>query len=128
MLPWHPCMPSFSGYTSTSLLSCLCLPCAFLWVAFYIPLVNGLSIVYGIHTNGTGFLVGAHPGHLHRDEAEEELQGSLGLSEGELPFQMTSRTTSVPTQEGSTQRYSFQAEWLKPLQTRPINCENASTN
>ena len=56
-----------------------------------------------------GFLVGAHPGHLRRDEAEEELRGSLGLSEGELPFQLTSRTISVPIQEGGTQRYSFQA-------------------
>jgi hypothetical protein len=52
----------------------------------------------------TDFLVGAHPGHLHCDEAEVELRCSLGLSEGELSFQITSHTITVPTQEGSTQR------------------------
>jgi hypothetical protein len=57
-----------------------------------------------------GFLLGAHPGHLRRDEAEEELSFSLGFSNGEeLPFQLSSRSVSVPVKDGSPDRYSFQA-------------------
>jgi hypothetical protein len=55
------------------------------------------------------FLVGAHPGFLRRTEAEEELLGSLGLDAGQIPFQLTSHTISVPIQEGAPSRYSFQA-------------------
>jgi len=43
-----------------------------------------------------GFLVGAHPGHTHREEAEEEIHGSLGLDPGELDFQLSARSISVP--------------------------------
>jgi hypothetical protein len=57
-----------------------------------------------------GFLLGAHPGHLRRDEAEDELRVSLGFStEEELPFQLSSRSVSVPVSEGSPDRYAFQA-------------------
>jgi hypothetical protein len=57
-----------------------------------------------------GFLLGAHPGHLRRDEAEAELRISLGYSDGdELPFQLSSRSVSVPIQEGKLDRYVFQA-------------------
>jgi hypothetical protein len=57
-----------------------------------------------------GFLIGAHPGHLRRDEAEDELRVSLGypITE-ELPFQLSSRSVSVPIQEGKPDRYVFQA-------------------
>jgi hypothetical protein len=38
-----------------------------------------------------GFLLGAHPGHMRRDEAESELGLSLGFpSSDELPFQLSS--------------------------------------
>jgi hypothetical protein len=57
-----------------------------------------------------GFLLGAHPGHLRRDEAEVELRVSLGFStDEELPFQLSSRSVSVPIQEGKPDRYAFQA-------------------
>jgi hypothetical protein len=57
-----------------------------------------------------GFLLGAHPGHLRRDEAESELHVSLGFDdEDELPFQLSSRSVSVPIQEGKTDRFVFQA-------------------
>ncbi len=57
-----------------------------------------------------GFLLGAHPGHLRRDEAEDELRISLGYSlEEELPFQLSARAVSVPVQEGKQDRYAFQA-------------------
>jgi hypothetical protein len=56
-----------------------------------------------------GFLVGTHPGHLRREEAEEELRGSLGLDKGEIDFQLSSRSISVPIKEGDTSCYSFQA-------------------
>jgi hypothetical protein len=57
-----------------------------------------------------GFLLGAHPGHLRRDEAEDELRISLGFSlDEELPFQLSSRSVSVPIQEGKQERFAFQA-------------------
>jgi hypothetical protein len=57
-----------------------------------------------------GFLLGAHPGHLRKDEAEDELRISLGYSlEEELPFQLFARTVSVPIQEGKQDRSAFQA-------------------
>jgi hypothetical protein len=56
-----------------------------------------------------GFLVGAHPGHFRRNEAEEELLASLGLDPGEIPFQLSSRSVSVPIKEDDPRRYSFNA-------------------
>jgi hypothetical protein len=63
-----------------------------------------------------GFLVGAHPGYLRRDEAEKELRASLQLpqdgadsDEEDIPFQLSSRTTTVAIQEGGKERYAFQA-------------------
>jgi hypothetical protein len=57
-----------------------------------------------------GFLLGAHPGHLRRDEAEAELRVSLGFdSDEELTFQLSSRSVSVPIQEGKPERFVFQA-------------------
>ncbi len=56
-----------------------------------------------------GFLVGAHPGYLRRDEAEEELTRSLESTKDEVQFQLTARTISVPIQEGKPERYTFQA-------------------
>jgi hypothetical protein len=47
-----------------------------------------------------GFLVGAHPGHLRRDEAEEELRMSLDADPERFPFQLSSRSISVPIKEG----------------------------
>ncbi len=62
------------------------------------------------------FLVGTHPGYLRHDEAERELRLSLGLSipdqnteEADIHFQLSSRTASVPVQDGGTERYSFRA-------------------
>jgi hypothetical protein len=56
-----------------------------------------------------GFLVGAHPGYPRRNEAEEELQASLGLDPDEIPFQLSSRSVSVPIKEDDTHRYTFNA-------------------
>jgi hypothetical protein len=56
-----------------------------------------------------GFLVGAHPGHFRRKEAEEELLASLGLDPGELSFQLSSHSVSVPIKEDDPRRYSFNA-------------------
>lgn len=56
-----------------------------------------------------GFLVGAHPGYLHRDKAEEELRVSLGLDDNELPFQISSCSISVPIKDGDPTHFSFQA-------------------
>jgi hypothetical protein len=56
-----------------------------------------------------GFLVGAHPGHLRRDEAEEELHGSRGLDFVDLKFQLSSRSISVPIKEGNAGRFGLQA-------------------
>jgi hypothetical protein len=56
-----------------------------------------------------GFLLGAHPGYLRRDEAEQELKSSLDLTDSDIPFQLSSRTTSVLEKEGGKERFSFQA-------------------
>jgi hypothetical protein len=56
-----------------------------------------------------GFLVGAHPGHFRRDEAEAELQSSLNLTGPDMQFQLSARTASVPLKHGSSERYTFQA-------------------
>jgi hypothetical protein len=56
-----------------------------------------------------GFLVGAHPGHFRRKEAEEEILASLGLDPGELSFQLSSHSVSVPIKEDDPRRYSFNA-------------------
>lgn len=56
-----------------------------------------------------GFLVGAHPGYLRRDEAEDELRLSLKLSDEDISFQLSSRTVSVPLQEGKPEKFTFQA-------------------
>jgi hypothetical protein len=56
-----------------------------------------------------GFLIGAHPFFLRRDEAKEKLTGSLGLPDCYIPFQLSSRNISVPITDGSTERYTFQA-------------------
>jgi len=60
-----------------------------------------------------GFLVGAHPGHVRREEAEEEIRGSLGLDPEELDFQLSTRSISVPIQEGDSARFTFQALVIK---------------
>jgi hypothetical protein len=56
-----------------------------------------------------GFMVGAHPGHLCCQEAEEKLRGSLALDDDELEFQLSSRSISVPISDGDSGRYSLQA-------------------
>ncbi len=56
-----------------------------------------------------GFLVGAHPGFLRRDEAEEELKVSLDIEPDTLPFQLSSWSISVPIKDGDRSRFSFQA-------------------
>jgi hypothetical protein len=54
-----------------------------------------------------GFLVSAHPGHLRREDAEVEFRKRLGLAP-DYPFQLNSRTISVPTQaDKDSGRYSF---------------------
>jgi hypothetical protein len=56
-----------------------------------------------------GFLHGAHPGHLRREDAESELMQRLNL-EKEFPFQLSSRTISVPIDNSKdAKRYSFLA-------------------
>jgi hypothetical protein len=56
-----------------------------------------------------GFLVGAQPSHFRRDGAEEELRASLGITPDSLPFQLSSRSISVPMKEGDPSQYCFQA-------------------
>jgi hypothetical protein len=56
-----------------------------------------------------GILLGAHPSYLRRDEAEQELHQSLKLQDQEIPFQLSSRTISVPIKEGAPEKYTFQA-------------------
>jgi len=49
-----------------------------------------------------GFMVGAHPGFLSRNKAEEELCGSLSLDDEDvLPFQLSSHSISVPIKDGA---------------------------
>jgi hypothetical protein len=56
-----------------------------------------------------GFLVGAHPGHLRRDDAEKELRSRLQLPP-DFPFQLSSRTISVPMDNSKeADRFSFPA-------------------
>jgi hypothetical protein len=60
-----------------------------------------------------GFLVGAHPGHFRRDDAEKELRVRLQLPE-DFPFQLSSRTITVPKESTKeSQRYSFPAVALE---------------
>lgn len=55
-----------------------------------------------------GFFVGAHPGHIRREDAEQELHLRLQLPP-DFQFQLSSRTISVPLAHGNTNRYSFPA-------------------
>lgn len=55
-----------------------------------------------------GFFVGAHPGHLRREDAEVELRKRLQLPP-DFPFQLSSRTISVPIAPGKDERYAFPA-------------------
>jgi hypothetical protein len=56
-----------------------------------------------------GFLLGAHPGHLRREDAEKELLQRLTL-DTDFPFQLSSRTISVPFDNSKdAKRYSFPA-------------------
>jgi hypothetical protein len=56
-----------------------------------------------------GFFVGAHPGHLHRDDAEKEIRDRLQLPEA-FPFQLTSRTSSLPRDSSKeSERCAFPA-------------------
>lgn len=56
----------------------------------------------------SGFLVGAHPGHLRREDAEEELRKRLNLPP-DFPFQLSSRTISVAIANGREERFAFPA-------------------
>jgi hypothetical protein len=56
-----------------------------------------------------GFFLGAHPGHLHREDAEKEFLARLELPT-DFPFQLSSRTISVPIDSSKdSKRYSFPA-------------------
>lgn len=55
-----------------------------------------------------GFLVGAHPGHLHHGEAECQICTSLQL-EDDLLLQLSARTTTIPIASGKPEKFSFQA-------------------
>lgn len=55
-----------------------------------------------------GFLHGAHPGYLHRDEVEAEIKKYLNIAD-DLEFQLSSRTISVPVTEGKPEKFSFNA-------------------
>ena len=56
-----------------------------------------------------GFLLGAHPGHLHREDAEKEMKCRLEISD-DFPFQLSSRTISDPIDSSKiSQKYSFPA-------------------
>jgi hypothetical protein len=56
-----------------------------------------------------GFFVGAHPGHLHQEDAEAEICSRLQLPD-DFPLQLSSRTISVPKDTGKdAERYSFPA-------------------
>jgi hypothetical protein len=52
---------------------------------------------------------------MRRDEAEEELQASLDIEPNSLPFQLSSRSISVPIKEGDRSRFSFQAIVVETL-------------
>jgi hypothetical protein len=54
-------------------------------------------------------LVGAHHGHLHRNDAESELCERLQLPT-DFPFQLSSRTITVPKDAAKqSEHYSFPA-------------------
>jgi len=56
-----------------------------------------------------GFFIGAHPGHFRREDAEKELRLRLQISD-DYPFQLSSRTISVPKDAGKqSERYGFPA-------------------
>jgi hypothetical protein len=56
------------------------------------------------------FLHGAHPGYLHRDEAEKELDKCLNPEKDQAtPFQLSAHTITVPVEDGKLERFSFQA-------------------
>jgi len=56
-----------------------------------------------------GFLLGAHPGYLRRDEAESDHHKCLGITQEELPFQLSSRSVSVSIPNVQTAPYHIQA-------------------
>jgi hypothetical protein len=56
-----------------------------------------------------GFLVGARPQFLRRDEAEEELSGSLAMDDNPIPFQLASQNISVLVSDGCKEHFTFQA-------------------
>jgi len=55
-----------------------------------------------------GFLLGAHPGFFRRDKAEKEFQTTLNFTDP-IPFQLFSRSVSVPISSQKQDRFSFQA-------------------
>jgi hypothetical protein len=56
-----------------------------------------------------GFLFGALPSYLRRDEAEQELQACLHITPKSLPFHLSSRPVSAPTPNNPSVRYHIQA-------------------
>lgn len=95
--------------------------CSLPWSAIKLPtgkffrwlVVNKVFINYTKFKTSTlvpcGFLHGAHPGFLCHDEAELELCQSLHISPDKLPFQLSSRTISIPIFDGKPERFDFQA-------------------
>jgi hypothetical protein len=72
-----------------------------------------------------GFLVGAHPGHLRREDAEKELRSHLQLS-ADFPFQLSSRTISVPKDSSkNAERFSFPAVALETSTRHAKNLREA---
>jgi hypothetical protein len=56
------------------------------------------------------FIHGAHPGYLRRNEAEKDLWKCLNKESMELiPFQLSSRTVTVPIKDGKPVIFPFQA-------------------
>jgi hypothetical protein len=57
-----------------------------------------------------GFLYGAHPGYLCRDEAEVELEKGIKENhEEKVPFELSARTVTVPINNGKPERFPFHA-------------------
>ena len=80
-------------------------PC-FCWLNDYKVFLNYTK--FKTDTLGVcSFLVGAHPGHLHCDEVEEELRDHLHLDSSPLKFHLSSRSISGPIQEGEPSWFSF---------------------
>jgi len=76
----------------------------------------------------------AHPAFFCRDKAEDELTCSLDLDDTPVPFQLSSRTISVPMVEGNPQKFTLQAIIVKTstshagtLRERFYNLENPAT-